>query len=49
LRGEAKKFNQVVQEKTRMANYTAGEEKLYDSVVEAIQQIKLPDRETLKR
>ena len=32
-----------------MGDYTAGEEKLYDSVVEAIHQIKLPDRETLKR
>jgi hypothetical protein len=32
-----------------MTSYTAGEEKLYDSVVEAIHQIKLPDRETLKR
>jgi hypothetical protein len=32
-----------------MGDYTAGEEKLYDSAVAAIHQIKLPDRETLKR
>jgi hypothetical protein len=31
-----------------MANYTAGEEKLYDPRLAAIQQIKLPDRATLK-
>jgi hypothetical protein len=31
-----------------MANYTAREEKLYDRAVAAIQQIKLPDRATLK-
>jgi len=32
-----------------MGDYSAGEEKLYDSAVAAVHQIKLPDRETLKR
>jgi hypothetical protein len=31
-----------------MANDAAREEKLYDSAVAAVQQIKLPDRATLK-
>jgi hypothetical protein len=32
-----------------MGDYTAGEEKLYDSAVAAVHEIKLPDRATLKR
>jgi hypothetical protein len=36
------------EKKTRMANDAAREEKLYDSAVAAVHQIKLPDRATLK-
>jgi hypothetical protein len=32
-----------------MGDYSAGEEKLYDSAVAAVHQIKLPDREILRR